>query len=136
MQDFQKEVQQATAKWKEVMDNFLGFMEALKGFQEVAPDIPIDHFGPELQLVYQGGLHRKKPVWVIEYLETGITQKGDLSHLTPRQPEPVEPVESVEEPEGEQIEPTEEPPLEPEGGKEKGKQSDSPKKESAARKAG
>jgi hypothetical protein len=122
--------------WKEVMDYFLGFVEALEGFQKAAPDIPIDHFGPELQLVYQARLQRMKPVWVIEHLEMELTQKGTISHLIPRQPEPVEPVEIVEQPEEEQIEPSEEAPLEPEGGKEKGDAPSSPKKDSTARKAG
>ena len=118
------------------MDNFLGFMESLQRFQEKAPDILVDYFGPELQLVYQASLQRKKPVWVIEHLEMEYTRKGSISHLIPRQPEPIEPVESEEQPDEEQVEPAEEAPLEPEGGTEKGDAPDSPKKESKARRAG
>ena len=136
MEDFREEVQEATDYWKEVMNNFLGFMEALERFQLMAPDILIDYFGPELQLVYQASLQRKKPAWVIEHLEMELTQKGSISHLIPRQPEPVEPVESVEEPDEEQEQPAEEAPLEPEGGTEKGDAPDSPKKKSTAQKAG
>ncbi len=129
-------VRATTQNWKEVMTLYLGLMEALKGFQETAPDISPDMFGPELQEVFAMGLHRQKPVYVIEHLEWSLTQKGDLSHLIPREPEPEEPVESVEEPDEEQIEPSKEPPLEPEGGTKKGKQSGSPEKESTARKTG
>ena len=129
-------IQEAEANWKEVMDNFQGFVEALGRFQETAPDVPIDLLGPELQLVYQASLQRKKPVWVIEHLEMELTRKGSISHLIPRQPEPVEPVESGEQPDEEQTEPSEEAPLEPEGGTEKGDAPDSPKKESKARRAG
>jgi hypothetical protein len=136
MEDFQEEVQEATMIWKEVMDCFQGFSEALGRFQEVGPDIPIDYFGPELQLVYQARLQRMKPVWVIEHLEMELTQKGSLSHLIPRQPEPIEPVESVEEPDEEQEQPAEEAPLEPEGGMEKGDAPNSLKKESTAQKTG
>lgn len=136
MEDFQEEVQEATDYWKEVMKNFLGFMEALERFQIMAPDISADYFGPEMQLVYQASLQRKKPVWVIEHLEMELTQKGSILHLIPRQPEPVEPVELVEEPDEEQEQPSEEAPLEPEGGKMKGDAPDSPKKESKAQKTG
>lgn len=132
-----EELVRATEKnWKEVMTLYLGLMEALKGFQATAPDMSADMFGPELQLVYAMGLHRQKPVYVIEHLEWSLTQKGDLSHLIPREPEPEEPVEPVEQPDEEQIEPSEEAPLEPEGGKDKGDASSSPKKESTARKTG
>jgi len=127
------EVEQA---WKEVMDNFLGFMEALERFQNAAPDIPIDYLGPEVQLAYQASLQRKKPAWVIEYLEEALTRKGDVSHLIPRQPEPVEPVEPTEQPDEEQVEPSEEAPLEPEGGTDKEDAPDSPEKESVAQRAG
>jgi hypothetical protein len=129
-------IQEAEANWKEVMDNFQGFVEALGRFQETAPDVPIDLLGPELQLVYQASLQRKKPVWVIEHLEMELTRKGSISHLIPRQPEPVEPVESGEQPDEEQTEPSEEAPLEPEGGTEKGDAPSSPKKESTAQKTG
>jgi hypothetical protein len=129
-------IDEITRNWKEVMDHFREFTEALTRFQQINPDMPIDYLGPELQLVYQAGLQRKKPVWVIEHLEMELTQKGTLSHLTPREPEPEEPVESVEQPEEEQVEPSEEAPLEPEGGKTKEDAPDSPKKESTAQVAG
>jgi len=129
-------VSNTTSDWKEVMDYFQGFTEALGRFQERAPDVPIDYFGPELQLVYQASLQRKKPIWVIEHLETVLTQKGTISHFIPREPQPKEPVEVTEQPEGEQIESTEDSPLEPEGGQMKGDESDSPPKESVARRAG
>ncbi len=132
-----EELVKATEKnWKEVMDLYLGLMEALKSFQATAPDISPDLFGPEVQTVYAMGLHRQKPVYVIEHLEWSLAQKGDLSHLIPREPQPEEPVETEEQPEEEQIEPSKEPPLEPEGGEEKGKQSGSPKKDSTAHKTG
>jgi hypothetical protein len=127
------ELEAVESNWKEVMDNFLGFMEALERFQSAAPDCPIDLLGPELQLVYQASLQRKKPVWVIEFLEMTFTQKGSISHLIPRQPEPIEPVESTEQPDKEEEQPSEEAPLEPEGGKKKGDASASPKKESKAK---
>ena len=129
-------IAETEANWKEVMDNFLGFTEALERFQKAAPDIPIDYFGPEFQLAYQARLQRMKPVWVIEHLEMELTQKGSISHLIPRQPEPVEPVESTEQPDEEQVEPSEEAPLEPEGGTTKEDAPDSPEKESVAQKAG
>ena len=132
------DIVKATEKnWKEVMDHFQRFCEALEGFQKTAPDVPIDLLGPELQLVYQASLQRKKPVWVIEYLEMELTRKGTISHLYPRQPEPEEPVELVGQSEEEQAQLPEEPPLEPEGGSiVKGKQSSSPQKKPTAQVAG
>jgi hypothetical protein len=129
-------IQETETNWKEVMDYFQGFVEALGRFQEMAPDISIDYFGPELQLVYQANLQRKKPIWVIEHLETVLTQTGTISHFVPREPEPIEPVESVEQPDGEETQSSEEAPLEPEGGMSKGDAPSSPKKDSTAKKAG
>jgi hypothetical protein len=129
-------IKDTESKWKEVMDNYLGLMEALISFQATAPDVPPDQFGPEVQLVYARGLHKQKPVYVVEHLEWEHTQKGDLLHLIPRQPEPVEPVKLVEEPDEEQEQPSVEAPLEPEGGTMKGIAPDSSKKESTAKKAG
>jgi len=121
------EVIKATEEnWKEVMDFYLGFMEALKAFQEAAPDVPIDLFGPELQLVYSRRLHRQQPVHVLEHLQWQHVQKGNLSDLYPREPEPEEPIEPVGEPEEDQGKPSEDSPLEPEGGAMKGDESGYP----------
>ena len=129
-------IQETEDNWKEVMAKFLSFMEALERFQNAAPDIPLDYFGPELQLAYQARLQRMKPVWVIEHLEMELTQKGTISHLVPREPEPEEPVESVGDPEEEQEQPSEDSPPELEGGTTKGDEDDSPPEEPTAQRAG
>ena len=129
-------IQATEDNWKEVMNRFLGFMEALERFQDAAPDVPLDYFGPGLQLAYQARLQRMKPTWVIEHLEMELSQKGTISHFVPREPEPEEPVESVGDPEEEQAQPSEDSPPEPEGGTTKGDESDSPTKEPVAQKAG
>jgi len=132
----QKEVQKVELAWKEVIDNYLVFMESLKRFQALPLDIPTDYLGPELQLVYQRGLQIKKPAWVLEHLEWEHLHRGDLYHLYPRQPQPQDPVDAEGESEKLQEQSSEEPPLEPEGGMTKGKQSVSSSRKPTAKKAG
>lgn len=77
-----------TKQWREVMARYFKFMEGLVDFQKMVTDqhVDTDLLGPEMQWVFNLSLHVRKPVWVLEILESEHTRIGDLDHLNPREP--------------------------------------------------
>jgi len=96
--DLREVSKRVDSKWREVIDTYSDFIDKLMAFQSIAPDIPIDFLGPGTQMVYQLRLHRKSAADVLDDIHRVRVQYGDLSIITPEQPEPTAQPDDSEQP--------------------------------------